>query len=310
MVPLALLMLVALLLLIGGTILLMAHAVLRPPRMTDGKALYLLQRVDPGDLGIPFERMTFTVRDEPTGKMLDLAAWWMAHPAGGDKTVILLHGYADAKVGAIAWAPTWRALGYHILALDLRAHGESGGRYMTAGIRERQDVDQALNQLRAVKPAQTSHLVLFGISLGGIVALATTAMRDDIAAIVLESPVSRFRSGLRAHSELLGLPLPSLLPVVLQAAQWISGADFDAVHPLELIHRSKCPVMLITSNDDPFLPAEEASELRNAVKSRSDHSVVWNLDGVAHLMALQQDPSDYKARIEAFLATLARATCH
>ena len=102
-------MLAALLLLIAATLFLMAHAILRPPRMTDGKALYLLGRIGPDDLGIPFERLSFTIRDELSGRPLKLAGWWMAHPAGGDRTVVLIHGYADAKVGTIAWAPTWRA---------------------------------------------------------------------------------------------------------------------------------------------------------------------------------------------------------
>ena len=41
--------------------------------------------------------------------------------AESDRCVVLLHGYADAKVGAIAWAPMWHELGYHALAIDLRA---------------------------------------------------------------------------------------------------------------------------------------------------------------------------------------------
>src|SRR5688572_14722028 len=120
------LLLAAVLLAVGAflaaaTVFLMAWSLLRPPRMTDGKAVWLLRRLSPGDLGMPYEESPYDVRDTRTGESLRMTAWWIpCPPAGGragapesDRCVVLLHGYADAKVGAIAWAPVWRQLGYN-----------------------------------------------------------------------------------------------------------------------------------------------------------------------------------------------------
>src|SRR5262245_33052120 len=118
-VSLILILLTALLGLCAIATLLLALMLLRPSRMTDGKAAYVLKRLSPGDLGMRFEEIRFTVRDEARpGSALTLAGWWIPHPAAAGKCVVLIHGYADAKVGAIAWAPTWRAMGYNICALD------------------------------------------------------------------------------------------------------------------------------------------------------------------------------------------------
>src|SRR4051812_46591822 len=95
----------------AGAVWVMARALVRPPRMTDGKALYVLKRVTPGDLGMTFEDATFTVRDLRTGKPLKLAGWWMPYPHAQGRCVVLVHGYADGKIGAIAWAPLWHGLG-------------------------------------------------------------------------------------------------------------------------------------------------------------------------------------------------------
>src|SRR5688572_14549042 len=96
----------------------MARTLLRPTRMTDAKATWILKRLSPGDLDLNFEDLKFRVRDEQSGEPLDIAAWWIpasagragagagAGGAGLTRTVLLIHGYADAKVGAIAWAPT------------------------------------------------------------------------------------------------------------------------------------------------------------------------------------------------------------
>ncbi len=197
---LTLMLLGALFALLAASLLMMARLLLRPARMSDGKAAYLLKRLSPGDLGLHFQTLEFQARDEKSNKPIQLAAWWIAHPAAMGKCVVLIHGYGDAKVGAIAWAPMWHELGYHILAIDLRAHGESEGRETTAGYFERHDLNQVLDQLRAARPSDTRTLVLFGISLGGAVALGTAETRDDIAAIVLDSPFTQYSHAVAAHA--------------------------------------------------------------------------------------------------------------
>src|SRR5438477_12879344 len=159
-VTLSLMLAAALLVLTVALIFMMIRMLLAPARMTDAKAAYLLKRLSPGDLGLHFQRLEFTVRDQATQKDLKLAAWWIPHPAAMGKCAVLIHGYGDAKVGAIAWAPLFHSLGYHILAIDLRAHGESGGAQTTAGYFERHDLNQVLDQFRAARPTDTQTIIL------------------------------------------------------------------------------------------------------------------------------------------------------
>src|SRR5438270_822164 len=137
------------LVLVGIMVLLMARGILQPPRMTDWKAIYRLHRLSPGDLGLSFDNQNFNVRDARTNRPLHIAGWWIPHPAAAGRCAILIHGYADAKVGAIAWAPLLHEMGLNILAIDLRAHGDSGGHFSTGGYFERDDVNQVIDQLFA-----------------------------------------------------------------------------------------------------------------------------------------------------------------
>src|SRR5437762_3574893 len=78
-----------------GMVFLMARMLLRPRRMTDGRAAYLLKRLSPLDLGLEYEIVSFDV-----GERVRIAGWWI--PCQGSKNcAVLIHGFADAKVGAI-----------------------------------------------------------------------------------------------------------------------------------------------------------------------------------------------------------------
>ena len=315
-------------------IVLMARTLLRPARMTDGKATWVLRRLSPGDLALPFEDLKFRVRDEQTGKPLDITAWWIparddggsgdsstapgnagnagnvSGPGGSTRTVLLIHGYADAKVGAIAWAPTLNALGWNILAIDLRAHGYSGGTLSTAGYWERHDVAQVINQVRAERPRETATLAIFGISLGAAVAVATAAMRDgDVDALVLESPFADYRLAVAAHGRMRGLPGGWMRDAAIRLAEWMSGADFRAVRPQDLLARLTCPVMVVHAGNDPFIPPEDATAMAASIASRANgRDVLWSVPDAGHVLGLAAvGPEEYRRRVAAFLDAVAVA---
>jgi hypothetical protein len=248
----------------------------------------------------------------------DRASGGMADDAG--RCAVLIHGYADAKVGAIAWAPVWHDLGFHVLAIDLRAHGESGGRMSTGGWLERHDLAQVLDQLRAERPDQTRQIVLFGVSLGAAVALATATLPNgddqgarnephrashDIAAMVLESPFADFRAAAGAHMERLALSIGWMRQAAVTLAEWLSYADFEALRPVDLVTRAHCPVMVISPAADHCLAKGDTGALEQALRSRPAGLGVgmwWGVEGASHATALAVDPEEYRRRLEEFVA--------
>ena len=289
----------------AGAAVLMGWSLTHPPRMSDGKAMWVLKRLSPSDLGMEFEDVKFVVREE-RGERLSIAAWWIPHPRAQGRCVVLQHGYADAKVGAIAWAPVWHSLGFNVLTPDMRAHGESGGRACTAGFFEREDLSQVIDELRATKPEQTRVLVLAGLSMGGAVAAATAAKREDVAAVVLDSVYARFRNAATRHMSWVGLPGGWIQLLAIKLAGWMTGADLDSVNPTELVASMKCPVMVIEAEKDWSLSAEDRAALKEAVeKSRGKSGVaeLWTVEETGHLMALVADAGAYREKLRNFLST-------
>jgi pimeloyl-ACP methyl ester carboxylesterase len=280
--------------------------------MNDAKAAWFLRRLSPHDLGLPYESLSFSIRDAATGHPLQIAAWWIGHPQAQGRCALLLHGYADAKVGAIAWAPTFHALGFNLLAVDLRAHGQSQGRYSTGGFLERHDIDQVINQLRAQQGDAVRRLVLFGVSLGAAVACATAILRaeqnppGDIDALVLECPFADYAQAIRSHARVLALPGDRLVSAAVWLAQKMSGADFDAVRPVKLISRVPCAVMVIRSDADLIIPPADADQIDAALAARPAAfapGVYWQAQNAHHIAALCEDPELYRQKLAQFLET-------
>jgi pimeloyl-ACP methyl ester carboxylesterase len=280
----------------------LAVMLLRPSRMTDGQAAYLLERVSPGDLELPYEPLIFTVRDEHSGQPLKLGAWWIPAATPSPHCVVMIHGYADAKVGALAWAPTWHALDFNLLAIDLRAHGESEGTYSTGGYFERHDLDQLLTQIRNQRPTETASLTLFGVSLGGAVAVALAAMRDDLDAIVLDCPFADYRAAAIAHARFMRMPGPIFTVPALRLAEWLSGAHFDAVRPIDQLTKVRCACMVIHSESDPLVPETVIEQFARELAEQPSPHMHWRVAKAGHLQALAIDPDEYQRRLQTFLA--------
>ena len=284
----------------GAAVGMMAWSLVHPPRMTDGKAMWVLRRLSPADLGLPFEEVALDIRDEQ-GRAMRIVAWWIPNPAAGARCAVLVHGYGDAKFGAIAWAPTWHRLGFHLLVPDLRGHGESGGSLFTAGYFERHDLSQVIDQWMARKPEQMRQVVLFGISAGCATAAATAVDRTDITAVVMDSPYADFRRAAMAQMDWLGAPGRLLQRPAIALAEWVSGANYDQVAPAALIPQLRCPVLVIQSAGDSIITADHRAALSTSAGGMTE---VWTVQNAAHLTAIHADPLQYEQHIAQFLAKM------
>jgi uncharacterized protein len=280
-----------------------ARLLLRPPRMTAGKAKYILNRIDPADIDIPFEPIAFKVKHDADAT-LTIASWWMP-TQGSTRTVVLIHGYADAKVGSIAFAPLFREMGFNILAVDLRAHGNSGGNFITAGRLESLDLEQVIHQLCAMHPSATQSLVLFGLSYGCAVAVQVAIKVPDIAGIICESPFAHLSRACAVHTSRLTLPLPSMQNHVMRLAQWMCESDFEALSPVTASAKLRQPVLVLLGENDAFLNEGSRELLEDAIKARNNpRDRIHSFEGAAHLMNFTQHPQKYREVVQAFVESL------
>ena len=95
---------------------------------------------------------------------------------GAKGTILLFHGYRSSWVIDFSIVlPYYFTLGYNLLAVDERAHGESEGMYITFGVRERHDV-ATWAAYAAMHFGPAHPLILDGLSMGA----ATVLMASEL----------------------------------------------------------------------------------------------------------------------------------
>jgi pimeloyl-ACP methyl ester carboxylesterase len=256
---------------------------------------------------------------------LRLSARWLPAARAGRNTdwrpdpteaILILHGWSGSVApDVVEFGPFLRQTA-GVLALDFRGHGESDPSPTTFGLREVDDVGGALGWLgeRGVR-----RVCLFGTSMGGITALASTVVlgdgslaaadsdadaplapepppRPDIVAVVAESVPPELPVGIRNR---LSGPLRDLVARQLfAAAARRLGADPRATEPIRIIGLVEVPVLLIHGDADETVPLADGDRLLAAAGPRTER---WVVAGASHSAAHATAPDGYEERVTAFL---------
>ena len=134
--------------------------------------------ITPADLGLKYENVSFYTQDHVL-----IRGWFIPNKNPNAKTIILLHGYPADK-GDILPSRSFLHDKYHLLLFDFRHLGQSGGSYTSIGKKE------ILDLLAAIQFLHQRHIDkvgIWGLSMGGAVALMTAQDSPAIRAVVSES---------------------------------------------------------------------------------------------------------------------------
>ncbi len=233
---------------------------------------------------------------------LILKGKWISNP--DQKGILLMfHGYHSEAVQDFACAlPFYYSLGYSMLLVDQRAHGDSEGKYITFGAKERYDV---MTWCEALVKRFGRHEPIFldGISMGATTVLLASELklagnvRGIIADCGFTSPIEEFRHVLRTQFRLPAFPL---IPLVQIIAKHRAEFVFDSVNTLDSLTRCRYPVLFIHGKEDHFVPTYMTEENYAACKSKKTMHLI---DGAAHGGSYLTDKERCEKALKEFLFT-------
>jgi uncharacterized protein len=270
--------------LVGAVSMVTSHRVTRP----------MLTRFDtpaPPE-HLPREAVSLTSRDGT-----ELAAWFIAGVRR--EPILLLHGYGATKREMLHHAAFLNDGGYPVMLLDLRCCGESGGRAVTFGGREREDVAAAIAYLRDRPDVDGERIGVLGLSLGGALALLAAAEFPAVRAVVAESSFANIRDVVRRNFR-VATRLPSFLfaPLTIWLVERRWGFSASRVMPeREIGARDDCAVLLIHAENDHVVSVQDAHALFTAARGPKE---LWLIPDAAHAMAFLTEQAAYPDRVRGF----------
>lgn len=217
------------------------------------------------------------------------------------KVIMLFHGYRSSANRDFSCAvKLYCELGYNILLADERSHGQSEGRLITFGVKERKDVLTWINYyLKYID--KDAEIFLGGMSMGATTVLLAAGLKlpDNVKGIIADcgftSPVDIMKKVAR---QAFRFNADFLLPVMDLFCRVFGHFGIYGVSTVESLKKSKLPVLFIHGKNDNFVPCEMSEAAYN---SAAGEKYIITVEGADHGMSYLLDSTGVSEKIISFL---------
>ena len=194
-----------------------------------------------------------------TADKVRVNAWYAANPAS-EKALLWFHGNAENIGYGLQHLEFYSGLAISVLAVDYRGYGKSAGSPDEAGVYR--DADAAYDYLIQTRHIEPKHIIIFGHSLGGAVAVDLAARRECGGLIVQSSFTSVRAMARRAFR----IPLFDHIP----------RSRFDS---LAKIRQVRAPILIVHGTRDETVPFSMGQRLFDAAP---EPKFFYPVEGAGH----------------------------
>jgi len=243
-------------------------------------------------MAVEYERVTAVSHDG-----LQLAGKYYAGQPGAP-LMIFFHGYRSTpERDASGGLHFCRDKGWHVLLVDQRSHGESEGRTITFGIKERYDCLTWIETMTE-RLGEDTPVFLWGISMGAATVLMAAGLDlpPNVRGIAADCGYSTPEDILKSTCRRRKLPVGPTWQLLRLGARLFGGFNVEETSAVEALKRAKVPVLLIHGEGDRTVPCEMVHQLREACASpvtvvtvpEAEHGISWYVDMKAYHEALEK----------------------
>ena len=218
---------------------------------------------------------------------------------GAGKTAVLIHGWRDCAVKFLWLGRLYeRELGYNVVMPELHACGESEGRWIRMGWRDRLDVKHWMEAFK------TDTMAVHGVSMGAATAMMLSGeeMPEGLRSLHFvadcgyTSVWDEFEGEMKAQFGLPPFPLMYTSSLLCKA---LCGWSFGEASALNGVARCPYPMLFIHGGSDTFVPTGMVYKLYGA---KPEPKALWVAPGSGHAASYRDHNEEYARRVREFLA--------
>lgn len=208
--------------------------------------------------------------------------------------VLLLHGVDGSRAAMVKQAHWLNDMGYAVLAIDFRGHGQSDQINRSFGLYESRDARAAYEWLEAKQNG--APIGVLGVSMGGAAALVGEHGPLPARCMVLQAVYPDIRSAV--YNRLAaGKAWPvawALEPFLSYQSKLRYGVWPSRISPVTALARYKGSVFVIGGENDAYTPPDETRSLANAVPGEKS---LWIIKGRDHDKISGENSQRYRERV-------------
>ena len=215
--------------------------------------------------------------------------------------VLMMHGYRSNPLHDFSLAvKEYFDMGFACMMPYQRAHGESEGKYITYGVRERHDVVSWCRLIEEKFPGVP--VILDGMSMGASTVLMATGLelpgcvRGVVADCGFTSPKDIMSSVMKRRLNMA--PFPFLYTTWL-AAKIKAGFGLGEVSTITELKKNRLPLLIVHGEADDLVPFSMSEENYDAARDVCDATFL-PFPGAGHGMSFLTDRERYTEEVKKF----------
>ncbi len=194
---------------------------------------------------------------------------------GSSLCVLVVHGYRNDKNYMLSQVKQFVRLGYDVMAIDLRGHGESDGSFIGLGVYDCQDIQLWIEYIKDMNKSR--HIVLYGVSMGAVSLLNHSY--DNVLCVVSDSSYDDLYHLYHHHSMIHPLIERFIISTLRFTVLYKNHYDIYQSSPITNIINTKTPILYIHGTYDSIVPIEHMYNLYNQTSSKKEYYIVRERHG-------------------------------
>lgn len=217
-----------------------------------------------------------------------------------DTTILLFHGYrSDGKFDFACAVKFYIELGLNVLVVEQRANGQSEGKLITFGIKERRDALTWTNFI--AQKYCPENIFLSGVSMGAttVMMAAELELPDRVKGIIADcgftSPPSIIKKVAKQAFKINAEPI---LPILNIMCKIFGKFDLYETDTSKSLSKSDIPIFFIHGKRDGFVPCEMTEISYKAARAEK---YICLVEGADHGLSFLVDTENIQKQISHFI---------